>query len=174
MSNLFKAKELEVVRESYILRFRSIYESIKEDSSGRKLWPLSKFHYGHGKYTVLNKDGSKKTYRAHRLSYLVYVGDIPEGFCVRHKNDCPEDVNVSNLEVGTLAENNKDRKTRNRSNYVVEPAHEKCRRFSSDEVIQMRKAYEEGSTIGELARLYDVDRSSISKIVNHLAYKHVK
>ena len=98
--DLFKAKELENVSELYIKRFRNIYESIKEDEEGRKIWPLSKFYYGHGKYTVVNKDSSKKTYRAHRLAYLIYVGDI--------------------------------------------------------------------------ARLYNVDRSSISKIVNYLSYKHVE
>lgn len=172
--DLFKAKELENVSESYIKRFRNIYASIKEDEEGRKIWPLSKFYYGHGKYTVVNKDGSKKTYRAHRLAYLIYVGDIQEGLCLRHKNDTPEDVNVKNLEIGTIADNNRDRKVRNRSNYVVAPAHAKCRRFSEDEVKQMRNAFKEGSSIGDIARLYNVDRSSISKIVNYLSYKHVE
>ena len=173
MEKLFKAKELEAVSESYIKRFRDIYDSLEVDSEGRKLWNLSKFHFGHGKYVVVNKDGSKKTYRAHRLAYLIYVGDIPEGCIVRHKNDTPEDINVANLEIGTQGDNNRDRKERKRSNYVAEPAHIKSRRFSEDEVRCMRKAFLEGSTIGDIASLYNVDRSSISRIVNGIAYKHV-
>ena len=48
----------------------------------------------------------------HRLAYIVEYGEIPKGLLVRHKCDNRKCCNPNHLELGTIADNNRDRKER--------------------------------------------------------------
>lgn len=60
---------------------------------------------GYGQFTQL---------RAHRVSYELYVGPIPEGLSVLHKCDNRRCVNPDHLFVGTQDDNMKDMKRKGR------------------------------------------------------------
>lgn len=45
---------------------------------------------------------------AHRTSYSVFVGDIPDGLIVRHMCDNPLCCNPEHLELGTMRDNQQD------------------------------------------------------------------
>ena len=103
---------------------------------------------------------------AHRVSYELYVGPIPEGLIIRHKNDIPLDINPHNLETGTRADNRQDCVDRGRA---VGPRGElqgfsKLTRDQVDEIITRYQVG--GPTQQELADEYGVLQPTISKIVN--------
>lgn len=59
---------------------------------------------GYGRIMV-----ARVKYMAHRLSYSLNNGPIPDGYVVRHKCDNPSCINPEHLEVGTQADNIADK-----------------------------------------------------------------
>lgn len=66
-------------------------------------WQAAKFCNGYG---VFRLDG--KNFRAHRLSWVLEYGDIPEGLSVLHSCDNPSCVNPHHLWLGTQLDNLRD------------------------------------------------------------------
>lgn len=68
-------------------------------------------------YGVIKLNG--KSQKAHRVSYILEHGEIPEGMVVRHKCDNPACFNIAHLELGTQQDNIKDMHERGRSKRVI-------------------------------------------------------
>jgi HNH endonuclease len=69
---------------------------------------------GYGSLRLKSEAGSAMA-RAHRISYVLHHGEIPESMVVRHTCDNPSCVNPSHLLLGTQADNVADRVRRGRS-----------------------------------------------------------
>lgn len=74
-------------------------------------WTGSKDKDGYG---LFHPSSKTNTIRAHRYSYQVFNGMIPEGKMVLHKCDNPPCVNPYHLFLGTCLDNHKDMDNKNR------------------------------------------------------------
>jgi hypothetical protein len=83
---------------------------IPEPMSGCWLWTGGSTADGYGLMSLNGKQD-----RAHRLSYKIYCGEVPEGMGVLHRCDVPYCVNPDHLYVGTQQQNCQDQVDRQRN-----------------------------------------------------------
>ena len=122
-------------------------------------------------YGWLCIDGKK--WSAHRLSYTLNFGPIPEGMCVCHTCDNPPCINPDHLFLGTNADNVADRvaKGRSRGGDTKGEAHYKSK-LTNDIVRAI--LLETDVTGRELAKRYGVSYKTISKVRAGRTWKHLK
>ncbi|MFF0498524.1 HNH endonuclease signature motif containing protein [Nocardia aobensis] len=108
---------------------------------------------------------------AHRVSYEKYIGPIPAGLHIRHKNDMPLDVNPHNLIPGTPAQNSQDKVARGRQLKGCD--HHQAKLTESD-VISARNEYYVGRiSQAQLARRYGVNSATMRSAILGLTWKHL-
>lgn len=74
------------------------------------LWQSLKTSKGYGRLYCFGRMNL-----AHRISYQLYVEDVPDDLCVLHRCDTPGCVNPDHLFLGTAADNNQDKADKGRA-----------------------------------------------------------
>lgn len=111
-----------------------------------------------------------KTKRAHRVSYELFRGPIPDGLLVCHHCDNPGCVKPSHLFVGTTADNMHDRDRKGRGNQRGGEQHPNAK-LSGEDVLVIRELCESGSLQKVVADRFGVTFQEISKIVTRKIWK---
>lgn len=113
-------------------------------------------------YGVITRTGEK----AHRFSYSVHVGEIPEGLYVCHKCDCRICVRPDHLFVGTQTDNMRDMKSKGRDNYIGRKpgTWTLSSKLTPANVLEIRELLSSGMKHSDIAEIYGVERAHISSI----------
>lgn len=115
------------------------------------------------KYKVISR-------KAHRASYQLYVGNIPEGMLICHTCDNRRCVNPTHLFLGTIEANNKDcvRKGRNCR------GEKQGRSVLTEEIVrQILNDFGEGLSLYKVANKYQIKISCARKILIGKTWKHI-
>lgn len=111
---------------------------------------------------LLYIEGKQYSYLAHRVSYVIYKGNIPPGMDVCHTCDVPTCVNPDHLFLGTRHDNHKDmiEKRRGGGRYGSQLDEE-------DEamIIALR---EKGYTYKDIGRMVGIHYSTVGKVLKRV------
>lgn len=124
-------------------------------------WKAAKTKAGYG---IIYYD--KKNRFAHRLSLEFQGINIPEKMYVCHKCDNPPCVNPNHLYVGTPYQNSQDKVNRNR--HPKGDRHYNYK-LSENDVLEIRKLFLNGVFQSDIARLFNINASYVSDIINNKA-----
>jgi hypothetical protein len=108
---------------------------------------------------------------AHRVSYEMVKGPIPEGMVVMHSCDNPACVNPDHLSVGTQADNLADMHRKGRREYSRGSAHKGA--ILADTDIPFIRSLAGVFSQRKLAALYGVSRSAICGIQSRRKWSHI-
>lgn len=125
-------------------------------------------------YGLMSKcDGTWAEHRAHRLSWEIHHGPIPDGASVCHSCDNPECSRPDHLFLGDQLANMRDmdRKGR-RVNSPNRGSANGLAKLTEELVAEIRMLYAEGTTQTVLVDRYGVGQNVVSDIVLGKTWKH--
>lgn len=156
-----------MVNPELIERFQRKY--VINTESGCWDWTASKAGAGYGQIKL---PGQRRQEYAHRLSYLIYKGEIPEGKSVCHRCDNMGCVNPEHLWLGSCADNQLDMKIKGRSLYGER--NERAILTASD-VLAIRMLCEAGDlSQAKIGAKFGISQIQVSRIYRRLRWAHVK
>jgi len=146
------------------------------------VWTASKRHKGYGAFVWADEDGKVVQGRAHRFSWLIHNGPIPDGLCVLHHCDNVACVNPAHLFLGTRADNNRDMCDKGRhvpggthcgpGNYERGEGHHNAR-LTAEQVVELRRRFDAGEHPSALAVDFGICQTYAYKVATRRAWRHL-
>lgn len=130
------------------------------------LWTASTARGGYGQLG----DPERGNVKAHRLSWELHRGPVPDGLQVLHQCDQPRCVNPGHLFLGTNVDNHRDKMRKNR--HAVGAAHGAAK-LTEEDVIAIWRRAAAGERQKLLADEYGVSQPTVSDIVRRRTWRHV-
>lgn len=121
-------------------------------------WTGSLFSNGYGQTQYEGKNQ-----KAHRVSYMIHKGAIPEGMCVCHTCDEKTCVNPNHLWLGTHLDNMRDKMKKGRHRPSVGEDNG-CAKLTDEQVREIRSKRASGRTLLSIAREYGIGDMQVSRI----------
>jgi len=146
------------------------------------LWTASKRAKGYGAFVWALPSGEIVQGRAHRFSFELLNGPIPQGMCILHRCDTPACVNPDHLYLGTKAENNEDMRRKGRhvpggthcgknGKWPKAEGHHNAR-LTWPIVATIREDRSAGLSFSAIAKKHGITISSSYKICKNLSWKN--
>ena len=114
-------------------------------------------------------DGKTINYRAHRFSWMLHNGRIPDGLLVMHSCDVPLCVNPNHLSVGTTRDNEDDKVAKGRSRKGTQVVGHK---LNDEKVMLIRQSPESDTALAERFGVHPttIRNARIGKKWGHLPF----
>lgn len=110
--------------------------------------------------------------KAHRISWEVNVGIIPEGLNVLHKCDVRRCINPKHLFLGTQLDNIKDMILKGRKASIRGVLHPSCK-LDEAAIVEIRKLLSEGMMQRRIAEKFGVTEQHIYRIKTKRVWAHL-
>lgn len=154
-----------MIDERLIQRFWDKVEKGSTDECW--LWTASTAGKGYGQIKI---PGTRKQIYAHRLSFLIHKGPIPDGADLRHTCDNPRCVNPKHLITGSRADNLGDMVARDRHLYGER---NNQHRLTEEQVHGVFDLLEKGIPQSAIAKAMGIHQMTVSKIARGERWRHV-
>jgi hypothetical protein len=136
-----------------------------EPNTGCWLW-LGHLTRGYGRIRAFGETPRP----AHRISYIIHVGPIPEGLHVLHGCNEASCVNPAHLHLGTDVENTADKVRAGRQARVCGESNGRAK-LTRDMVDLARRLHSDGASCAAVARRFGIAHSVMSRILRGLRWK---
>ncbi len=145
----------------------------KREGDGCWVWVGTKRRDGYGVIGL----GARELglIRAHRLSWLIQVGEIPVGAFLCHRCDNPSCVRVDHLFIGTAKENHYDMRAKRRHSdppRMLGTSNVNAK-LNPEKVRKIRRLRSEGAGYHQLAKRFRVYHGTIRKVCRGELWSHV-
>ena len=137
-----------------------------DSATGCWMWTGSLNRTGYGRM-MFGPAASRRARFAHRVSYEVHVGPIPDDAYLCHTCDTPACVNPAHLFVGTQSDNMHDAATKGRT------SRGEARHNARLTAEQARSIRDDPRGHAAVAREYGVGYSTVKAIRDGRTWKHV-
>lgn len=153
---------LDTARERFLLK-------TKQAANGCLIWIGSRSE----RYGSVGFKGRAQL--AHRIAWILFVGEDPGDKCVCHTCDNGFCVNVEHLFLGSQGDNVRDMESKGRSCHPFGENHGRSK-LTAEDVATIRSLKANGMAVREIARRYpQVNRTTITAIVKGKTWRyHVK
>ena len=132
------------------------------------LWMAYEERNGYGVFRF-----NKKIWKAHRFSYLLHYGSIPNQLFILHKYDERLCVNPNHLFAGTNSDNMQDMISKGRNNHLFGNKHPNSK-LTDEQVLTIIEKYKSGKTMQDLATEYNITVQAISQNIRGNLRKHLQ
>lgn len=146
------------------------------------IWTGPRYPNGYGVTSIKSKNGY-----AHRVSYELFVGKIPDGLCVLHRCDNRPCVNPKHLFLGTHADNSKDMVKKGRAAFgdrngsrkyperMMKGTKHVWAKLNPKRVREIRKLWESGGyRMKDIGKKYRVNPVTVFQVIHGKTWAHVR
>ena len=128
---------------------------------------------GYKEVALYLKEGGKSFY-VHRLVASTFISEIPNGYVVNHKDGNKSNNNVSNLEIVTYSQNSKhSHHVLNNKAPIFKGEKHGMSKLKEDDIKQIRLLHKTYGFRFVVNKYNFVHKSTITKIVSGIAWKHI-
>jgi hypothetical protein len=138
----------------------------KKTDNGCWLWIGGHSSNGYGSFTGNNH----KPVKAHRFSWILYYGEIPDGLLVCHHCDVKFCVNPKHLFLGIDQDNSDDMMKKGRGVQLHGEQNGNAK-YTKEFVLKIRRIYKEGNySRYKIAKMFNISYATIKPLLNRRSW----